>query len=134
MGGWLHGERLDTHTGLYEMMPLNLRVSLDDAIKLRPGGEWSGGVGIYAVDRKSNVDPHRLEQETPGYTLFDLHTAYQRPHLELSAAVNNLLNKDYEMPLGGVNMDRFLASESKSRIEPVTGPGRSADFSLTIRF
>lgn len=134
VGGWLHGERLDTHTGLYQMMPLNLRVTLDDAIKLRSGCGWSGGAGIYAVDRKSNVDPHRLEQETPGYTLFDLHAAYRRPYLELSAAVDNLLGKEYEMPLGGVNMDRFLASGSKSRIEPVTGPGRSADFSLTIRF
>jgi iron complex outermembrane receptor protein len=134
VGGWLHGERLDTHTGLYQMMPLNLRVTLDDAIKLRSGCGWSGGAGIYAVDRKSNVDPHRLEQETPGYTLFDLHAAYRRPYLELSAAVDNLLGNQYEMPLGGVNMDRFLASGSKSRIEPVTGPGRSADFSLTIRF
>ena len=133
VGGWLHGERLDTHTALYQMMPLNLRVNLDDAIKLRQGG-WSGGVGMDAVGRKSRVDPHRLEQQTPGYTLFNLHTAYRRPHLELSAAVNNLLNKNYEMPLGGVNMDNFLASGSKSKVAPVTGRGRSAYFSATIRF
>jgi iron complex outermembrane receptor protein len=116
------------------MMPLNLRVTLDDAIKLRSGCGWSGGVGIYAVDWKSNVDPHRLEQETPGYTLFNVHTAYDGSHVELNAAVNNLLNKDYEMPLGGVNMDNFLASGSMGRIEPVTGEGRSADFGVTIRF
>jgi iron complex outermembrane receptor protein len=133
VGEWLHGERLDTHTALYQMMPLNLRVNLDDAIKLRQGG-WSGGVGLDAVNRKSRVDPYRLEQQTPGYTLFNLHTAYRRPHLQLDAAVNNLLNKDYEMPLGGVNMDDFLASGSTSKVEPVTGRGRSAYFSATIRF
>ncbi len=134
VGGWLHGERLDTHTGLYEMMPPNLRVNLDDAIKLRSGGGWTGGVGVYAVDRKSNVDPQRLEQPTPGYALFNLHAGYGRPHLEMSAGVNNLLNKEYEMPLGGVDMDNFLASGSESKVEPVTGRGRSVYFSATVRF
>ncbi len=38
------------------------------------------------------------------------------------------------MPLGGVNMDNFLATGSKSHVEPVTGRGRSAYFSATIRF
>jgi hypothetical protein len=27
VAGWLHGERLDSHTGLYQMMPLNLRAA-----------------------------------------------------------------------------------------------------------
>lgn len=134
VGGWLHGERLDTHTGLYEMMPLHLQVNLDEAIKLRPGGGFSGGVGVDAVGRKSNVDPQRFEQATPGYTLFSVHAGYGRPHLEVSAGVNNLLNKEYEMPLGGVNMDNYLASGSKSKVEPVTGRGRSVSFSATIRF
>ncbi len=129
VGGWLHGERTDTHTGLYEMMPLYLHVGLDDTIK-----GWSGGISISSVDRKSNTDPHRLEQQTPGYTLFNVHTAYKGSHVELNAAVDNLLNKEYEMPLGGVNMDNFLASGSMGRIEPVTGEGRSADFGVTIRF
>lgn len=128
-GGWLHGERLDTHTGLYQMMPLHLHLSLNDAVK-----GWSGGFGMEAVDRKSNVDPNRLEQPTPGYMLFNVHTAYKSPHVELSAMVNNLLNKEYEMPLGGLNMDAFLASGSMGQIEPVTGRGRSAGFSMTVRF
>jgi iron complex outermembrane receptor protein len=127
--GWLHGERLDTQTGLYQMMPLNLRAALDEELK-----GWTAGLSVQAVDRKSHVDPHRFEQTTPGYTLFNLHTGYRRGPLQMSAAADNLLNKDYELPLGGVNFDDFMASMWMSQIRPLTGRGRSASISLTARF
>jgi iron complex outermembrane receptor protein len=129
VAGWLHGERLDTQTGLYQMMPLNLRVAFDEGLK-----GWMAGVGVQAVDRKSNVDPHRYEQTTPGYALFNLHSGYRRGHLQVSAAADNLLNKDYELPLGGVNFDDFMASMRMSQIKPLTGRGRSFYGSLTARF
>lgn len=126
---WLHGERLDTQTGLYQMMPLNLHASLDEKLK-----GWTAGIDVDAVDRKSNVDPHRYEQPTPGYILLNLHTAYQRGHLQMSAAADNLLNKNYELPLGGVNLDDFMASMSMNQVKPLTGRGRSAYISLIAQF
>jgi len=129
VAGWLHGERLDTSTSLYQMMPFNVRVAFDDELK-----GWSAGLGVQAVDHKSNVDPHRFEQPTPGYALFNLHTGYQRGHLRASAAVDNLFNKDYELPLGGVNFDDFMASMWMSQIKPLTSRGRSVYASLTAQF
>ena len=129
VAGWLHGERTDTSTPLYQMMPLNLRVALDEELK-----GWTAGLGVQAVDRKSNVDPNRLEQTTPGYALFNLHSGYRRGHLQVSAAADNLLNKDYELPMGGVNFDDFMASGWMSQIKPLTGGGRSFHGSLTARF
>jgi iron complex outermembrane receptor protein len=129
VAGWLHGERLDTQTPLYQMMPLNLRVAFDEELK-----RFTAGLGVQAVDRKSNVDPHRFEQPTPGYALFNLHTGYQRGHLLASAAADNLLNRDYELPMGGVNFDDFMASMWMSQIKPLTGRGRSVYGSLTARF
>lgn len=129
VGGWLHGERLDTSTPLYQMMPVHARVNFDEELK-----GFAGGIGVEAVDRKSNVDPHRYEQPTPGYALVNLHAGYQRGHLRMNAAADNLLNKEYELPLGGVNFDDFMASGWMSRIKPLTGRGRSAFFSLTARF
>jgi iron complex outermembrane receptor protein len=129
VAGWLHGERLDTSTGLYQMMPVNARVAFDEELK-----GFTAGVGVQAVDRKSNVDPHRFEQVTPGYTLFNLHAGYRRGHLQANAAADNLLNKDYELPLGGVNFDDFMASGWTSRIKPLTGRGRSFYAGLTVRF
>ena len=86
------------------------------------------------MDHKSNVDPNRFEQPTPGYALFNLHTGYQRGHLRASAAADNLLNRNYELPLGGVNLDDFMASMWMSQIKPLTGRGRSAYASLTVQF
>ncbi|MGD0471409.1 MAG: TonB-dependent receptor [Terriglobales bacterium] len=129
VAGWLHGERLDTQTGLYQMMPVNVRVALDEELK-----GWTAGAGVEAVDRKSNVDPHRFEQATPGYALFSLHAGYEHGHLRISAGADNLLNREYELPLGGVNFDDFMASMWMSRIMPLTGRGRSAYASLSAQF
>ena len=129
VAGWLHGERLDTQTGLYQMMPLNIRVAFDEELM-----GWTAGIGVQAVDRKSDVDLHRLEQNTPGYALFNLHAGYQRGHLQMSAAADNLLNKEYELPLGGVNFDDFMASMWMSQIKPLTGRGRSFYASFSARF
>jgi len=129
VGGWLHGERLDTSTPLYQMMPVNARVAFDEELK-----GFTAGIGVQAVDKKRHVDPRRYEQVTPGYTLFNLHAGYRRGHLLASAAADNLLNKCYELPLGGVNFDDFMASGWMSQIEPLTGRGRSASISLTAQF
>jgi iron complex outermembrane receptor protein len=129
VAGLLHGERTDTSTGLYQMMPFNLRIAFDEELK-----GFTAGLGVQAVDRKSNVDPHRFEQITPGYTLFNLRTGYRRGSLQVSAAADNLLNKEYALPLGGVNFDDFMASMWMSQIKPLTGRGRSVSFSLTARF
>jgi iron complex outermembrane receptor protein len=129
VAGWLHGERLDTQTPLYQMMPLNTRIAFDEELK-----GFAAGIGVQAVDRKSNVDPHRYEQTTPGYALVNLRGGYQRGHLSINTAADNLLNTDYELPLGGVNFDDFMASGWMSQIKPLTGRGRSVFFSLTARF
>jgi len=129
IASWLHGERLDTHTPLYQMMPLNAHAALDEELK-----GFTAGIGVEAVDRKSNVDPHRYEQVTPGYALFSLHAGYKRGPLQASAGADNLLNRNYELPLGGVNFDDFMASGWMSQIKPLTGRGRSAFFNLTARF
>jgi len=129
VAGWLHGERTDTSTGLYQMMPLNLRIAFDEELK-----GFKAGLGIQTVDRKLNVDPNRFEQKTPGYTLFNAHAGYRRGNFLANAAADNLLNKWYELPLGGVNFDDFMESMWMGQIKPLTGRGRSVSFSLTAQF
>jgi iron complex outermembrane receptor protein len=129
VAGWLHGERTGSSTPLYQMMPLNAHINFDESVK-----SLSAGFGLEAVDRKRNIDPRRYEQQTPGYALLNLHATYRRGAFEASGGVDNLLNKAYELPLGGVNMDDFMAAMWMGAIKPVTGRGRSAFFSLTARF
>ena len=95
---------------------------------------FTAGIGVQAVDRKSNVDPWRFEQKTPGYALFNLRLGYQREHLRMNVASENQLNRNYELPLGGVNFDDFMASMWMDQIRPLTGRGRSVSGSLAIRF
>jgi len=126
--GYLHGERLNGGSGLYQMMPLNARLAFDEKLK-----GWSGGIQVQAVNRKSNVDPRRFEQPTPGYTLVGVRTAYQLGYIRFDLGCDNLFNKYYELPLGGVNFDDYMASGWMSQIRPLTGRGRSVYVGLTMQ-
>ncbi len=125
-GAWLHGSRTDSNTPLYQMMPLNLRLTFDEEIK-----GLSAGFGSEMVDRKSRLDPNRMELRTPGYALFNLHAAYKSKYVQGGLRVDNLFNRLYELPLGGNNIDIYSAT---GNMTPVTGRGRSASFSLTAQF
>jgi iron complex outermembrane recepter protein len=125
-GAWLHGTRTDSDTPLYQMMPLNLRLAFDEQIK-----GLVAGVGSEIVDSKSRLDPKRLEQRTPGYALFSVHTAYKSKHVQGGFQVDNLFNRFYELPMGGNNIDIYQASGSMT---PVSGRGRSASINLTATF
>jgi iron complex outermembrane recepter protein len=129
VGSWLHGRRLDSGTGLYQMMPLNARIGLKETLK-----NFTGGAEIQLVDRKRDTDPLRFEQPTPGYALMNVNAGYQRRHLRLEGGATNLLNKWYYLPLGGVNVDNFLASGWMSQIMPLTGPGRSFYLGIGVPF
>jgi iron complex outermembrane receptor protein len=129
VGGWLLGRRLDTGTGLYQMMPLNARIGLKEKLK-----GFTGGPEIQMVDHKHDTDPLRLEQRTPGYSLVNFNAGYQWRRLRLEAGGNNLLNRWYYLPLGGVNFDDFQASGRMSQIMPLTGPGRSFYVGMSVPF
>jgi iron complex outermembrane receptor protein len=129
VGGWLHGRRLDTRTGLYQMMPLNARIGLKE--KLRG---FAGGPEVQMVDRKHDTDPLRFEQRTPGYALVNFNAGYEWRHLRFEAGATNLLNRWYYLPLGGVNFDDFQASGWMGQILPLTGPGRSFYVGTSVPF
>jgi iron complex outermembrane receptor protein len=125
-GAWLHGTRTDSNTPLYQMMPLNLRLTFDEEIK-----GLSAGFGSEMVDHKSHLDPNRMELRTPGYAIFNLHAAYKSKYVQGGFRVDNLFNHFYELPLGGNNIDIYSAT---GNMTPVTGRGRSVSFSVTARF
>jgi len=125
-GAWLRGTRTDSDTPLYQMMPLNLRLSFDEEVK-----GFNAGFGSEMVDSKSRLDPNRMELRTPGYALFNVHAVYKTKYVQGGFRVDNLLNRLYELPLGGNNLDIYSATDSMT---PVTGRGRSASINLTAMF
>jgi len=126
VGSLLHGTRTDSDTPLYEMMPPNLRLAFDEEAK-----GFNVGVSTVLVDSKTRLDPNRLELRTPGYALFNVHAAYNTKHIQGSFRADNLLNRYYELPLGGNNIDIYSAT---GIMTPVTGRGRSLAIYLTGRF
>lgn len=126
VGAWLDGTRTDSGTPLYQMMPLNLRLAFDEEVK-----GLSAGFSSEMVDRKSRLDPNRMELRTPGYALFNVHAVYRTKYVQGGFRVDNLFNRLYELPLGGNNLDIYRATGS---MVPVTGRGRSISINLIATF
>ncbi|HVT97541.1 MAG TPA: TonB-dependent receptor [Acidobacteriaceae bacterium] len=125
-GAWLHGTRTDSGTPLYQMMPLNLRLAFDEHTK-----SFTAGFGSEMVDRKSHLDPNRMELRTPGFALVDVHAVYKTKYVQGGFRTDNLFNRFYELPLGGNNIDLYGATGSMT---PVTGRGRSVSVNLIATF
>ena len=107
MLGWTRGTRTDTGGSLYHTMPLNARLSLEQAIN-----SWTNKVELQIVGKKSRVDSLRNEPATPGYSLVNLHTDYEMKNVRLDLGITNLFNKYYSLPLGGVDIADWGADGS----------------------
>ncbi|WP_067734749.1 TonB-dependent receptor plug domain-containing protein [Novosphingobium naphthalenivorans] len=123
---WVHGENLTEHLPLYHQMPLNAKLGVahrTGALELGGEVEW--------VDRKDRVDPRRNEPETASYALVNLRAAYTLAGWRLSVEAQNLFDKGYYLPLGGVSIGDYKAT---SDLRPVPGMGRSINVGLSTKF
>ncbi|MGC8775320.1 MAG: TonB-dependent receptor [Chlorobaculum sp.] len=128
--GYVHGKNTSTGARLYHMMPLNMRLSVEQRI-----GGWTNAIETQLVDDKSNVDPLRYEPKTFGYAIVNLRTAYQYKNMRIDCAVMNLFDRFYYLPLGGINYDQSLATYGRPySFNPLAGQGRSFNIALTQSF
>lgn len=122
---YVQGKNKTTGDNLYNIMPLNGRVSLSHSL-----GAWGNTLEVVAVDAKTHVSAVRNELKTGGYGLLNLRTAYDIKQFRLDFAIENLLNKNYALPLGGA----YVGQRTMIYGTPVAGPGRSVNVGLTVRF
>lgn len=123
---WLEGNNLTDGGSVYRQMPLDVKVGLahsSGALELNAELEW--------VAEKSRVDATRNEPVTQDYALVNLGAAYTFAGVRLSIDVENLLDKAYDLPLGGVSLGDFKATGD---LRPVPGRGRSINIGLSSRF
>ncbi|WP_018075894.1 TonB-dependent receptor plug domain-containing protein [Novosphingobium nitrogenifigens] len=125
---WVEGQNVTTQTPLYHQMPLDIKVAIRHAL-----GAFEAGADVEWVDAKTRVDPARNEPQTPAYALLALRTAYTWKTLRLSVDVENLLDKAYYLPLGGISLGDYSASGGTIR-RAVPGRGRSVNLGLSARF
>lgn len=121
---WVRGQDFVTHSGLYQQMPLNGTIRLNEHY-----GRWHGMAELVLVKAKRTVDWVRNEPRTPGYALFNLSAGYHWRMMQLDVSLDNLLNQRYALPLGG----RAVATAG-SPPGPVLGMGRSVNLTLREHF
>ena len=123
---WVRGQNLSDHAPLYHQMPLNVKVALDHR-----QGPVEAGVDLEWVAEKTRVDATRNEPVTSAYALVNLRLAYNLGPVKLSVEAENLFDKGYNLPLGGVSLGDYKAT---GVLRPVPGRGRSVNFGLSASF
>jgi iron complex outermembrane receptor protein len=128
--GYVHGEDQTTLTPLYHVMPLHGTFALEHEFR-----SWSSALQFHSVDRKTEVDPLRLEPSTSGYSRVDLRTAYVWRNLRVDFAVTNLLDRQYENPLGGTWQSAlYPPGYAGATFRPLPAMGRSFNTGFTVNF
>lgn len=126
---YTRGERSDDGGNLYHIMPLNVKTAVEHATSA-----WTNRFELEWVDRKDKVDDLRLETETGNYALVNIATEYRWQKFTFRAGVNNLADRDYDLPLGGVYLSGWLAGDRSAQFAGLPGEGRSVNVGVQYKF
>jgi iron complex outermembrane receptor protein len=127
------GKNLDTGDDLYNIMPLNARLTLTQKY-----GDWDNGIEVIGVEAKTKLADARNEIRTPGYSLVNLRASYSWQQARIDFGVDNLFDKLYSMPLGGAYAGQGSTMTLNTATMPwgvaVAGPGRSLYAGVNFKF
>lgn len=128
---YVRGENIATDDNLYNIMPLNGKLSLENR-----WGALTTSAELQLVAAKTNVSRVRNEIRTDGYSLLNLRSSYEWKYARLDVGVENLFDRYYSLPLGGayVGQGPSMTSNGIPWGIPVPGRGRSINVSLNLHF
>jgi iron complex outermembrane receptor protein len=121
---YVRGQNNSTGGNLYQQMPFNTTVALE-----HQRGGWSNTIETQIVIPKTDVQTVRLEPKTAGYALLNLRSSYTWKHLRVDGGIDNLLDKNYALPLGGTYI-----GETSTPGTAVPGMGRSFNVGMTVNY
>ncbi|MDP1771000.1 MAG: TonB-dependent receptor plug domain-containing protein [Methylobacter sp.] len=121
---YVRGQNNDTGGNLYQQMPFNATVALE-----HKRGGWSNTIETQIVAPKSDIQTVRVEPKTAGYALLNLRSSYTWKHLRIDGGIDNLLDKNYSLPLGGTYIGERSATGTA-----VPGMGRSFNVGMTVNY
>ena len=127
--GWAKGENKDTGDNLYNIAPLQGLFALENR-----KGAWTQALEVELVDEKDDISAVRQELRTPGYVLIHLRAGGEIGRVRFAAAVENLLDQDYDLPLGGIAFGDYKYGGRVDPFHQVAGPGRSFNLSVNVAF
>lgn len=131
------GENRDNGDDLYNIMPLNAKLTLTHNYD-----RWQSALELQMVKTKDNISDVRNEIKTPGYSLVNLRTSYSWKQAQLDFGIENLFDKAYSLPLGGAyvgqgtTMTTALVPTGSVPLwgTAVPGMGRSVNVGLTLNY
>ena len=126
------GRNTDADTDLYNMMPPNLTLAINQNV-----GSWNNSLSMLLVDKKDNVNSTRQERETAGFTKFDFVTSYQWESVSIIGEIENILDKSYADPLGGEYLGQGATMSTgitRANGTQVYAMGRSFNVALSYSF
>jgi len=135
IASYAKGENRDTGGNLYNIMPLNAKLSLTQAL-----GPWRNTLEAELVAAKNDVSQVRNEMQTAGYGLIHLRSRYEKKSWSAEVGVENLFDRFYDLPLGGAYVGQGTTMTIPPTPNepqwgtPVPGPGRSFYASVNVRF
>lgn len=127
----VRGKNRDTGQHLYNLMPLNTRLTLTHKL-----GGWESGLEFVAVQQKNNTSAVRNEIRTPGYSLVNLRTSTAWQKVRIDLGIENLFNRSYALPLGGAYLGQgtTMSMNGVPWGIAVPGMGRSVYLGATLQF
>ncbi|MCG6861981.1 MAG: TonB-dependent receptor plug domain-containing protein [Chromatiaceae bacterium] len=135
MASYTRGENEDTGDNLYNIMPLNAKLSLTQEL-----GPWRNTLEGELVATKNDVSQVRNEIRTAGYGLVHLRSRYERKTWSAELGIENLFDRFYDLPLGGAYVGQGTTMTIPPEPNepqwgtPVPGTGRSFYAAVTVRF
>ncbi len=133
--GWpVDGLQSPDKVNLYHLMPLNGGITLENSLE----GEWGSlqsEISLDLVKRKTALATTYGEPATPGYALLNVLSRYQYQNFKLDFGVDNLLDKRYFHPLGGVDIvATYEQGYPPPGLLPVAAMGRSVFVSVNVEY
>jgi iron complex outermembrane receptor protein len=131
VASYINGQNRDSNDDLYNIMPLNARLSLG-----QKHGRWDNVMELVVVDSKDDVSATRNEVSTSGYALVNLRVAHTWNRLRVDVGVENMFDRLYSLPTGGA----YLGQGSTMGINTVPwgiavpGMGRSIYAGVSAKF
>lgn len=131
-----NGENLDTNDNLYNIMPLNGKITINQLY-----GRWYNSLEWVLVASKDNVNEVRNEVKTSDYALWNLRLSRAWNQVRLNLGVENLLDRNYDLPTGGayVGQGATMMMNPPAGVPPqwgtaVPGMGRSVYAGVKVSF
>jgi iron complex outermembrane receptor protein len=131
---YVNGQNTTTGDNLYNIMPVNARLSLEQRL-----GGWRGAIEGQFVGAKDKVSQVRNEVKTSAYALLNLRGSYEWQSIRLDFGIENVLDTLYSLPLGGAYLGQAATMSGPQPVAPrwgiaVPGMGRTFYVATNVKF